>query len=151
MGTAVLIGQQRLGEKRSNIQLSTPTDIMPFYSSLCPSLPFALSLSLAPYPYFVRGRISEVGGGDQTNKQECVCVCVLPDCDPIFEWGQRSVWVFSSPLSLSLSFSLSFCLPASLTFFFISKSPLFVYFQHLQTWFLMFGGEIALIPLLCVK
>lgn len=82
MGTAVLIGQQRLGEKRSNIQLSTPIDIMPFYSSRFSSIPLPLSLS---YPYFFTGRISEVGGEEQTNKQVCVCVCVLSDCDLISE------------------------------------------------------------------
>ncbi len=150
MGTAVLIGQQRLGEKRSNIQLSTPIDIMPFYSSLFSSLPFPplrspVSLPLSPYPYFFTGRISEVGGGEQTHKQVCVCVCVCPCvcmrvcvCYLIVILSlSESGGVFGCFFGCLQLLSLSVCLYHSL-FILISIVCLF---QHLQMWFLMFRGN----------
>lgn len=68
MGAAVLIGQQRLGEKHSNIQLSTPIDITPFHSSLFSS-PTLTPLFASS---FSAGRVGEGGGGEQINGQVCV-------------------------------------------------------------------------------
>lgn len=68
-------------------------------------------LSLSPYPYFFTGRISVVGGGEQTNKQ--VCVCALSDCDPI---SSESGGVFGCFLGGVSSFSPS-CLSVSFTIY----------------------------------
>lgn len=127
MGTAVLIGQQRLVEKRSNIQLSTPIDIMPFRSSLFPSSPLLLlllflPLSLSPYTYFSTGRISEVRRVEQINMLVCVCVCVC----------YLKVEEFFYILCLSLLFVYR---PS-----FIQISIVCV-FQHLHKRCLIFGGN----------
>lgn len=126
MGTAVLIGQQRLVEKRSNIQLSTPIDIMPFRSSLFPSSPLLLlllflPLSLSPYTYFSTGRISEVRRVEQINMQVCVCVCLLSESRGVF---------------YILCLSLLFVYRPS----FIQISIVCV-FQHLHKRCLIFGGN----------
>lgn len=128
MGSAVLIGQQRLGEKRSNIQLSTPIDLMPFYPSLFSSftsrfLPVSLLI-----PISLVGRISEVGGGEQINKQVCVCVCL---CYLIVILSlNESQGVFGC---LGFGFTLSVCLHISL----VIQIPIVCLFQHLQMWFVM--------------
>lgn len=138
MGTAVLIGQQRLGEKRSNIQLSTLIDIMPFYSSLFSPLPLppllspvSLSLSLSLFLYW-KNQWGQRRGAD---KQAGVCVCVR------IIWLWSYLWVRAGEclgvfLGVS-SFSLFVCLYRSL---FIQISIVCL-FHHLQMWFLMFRGN----------
>lgn len=125
MGTAVLIGQQRLVEKRSNIQLSTPIDIMPFRSSLFPSSPLLLlllflPLSLSPYTYFSTGRISEVRRAEQINMQGCVCLLS----------ESRGVFFYILCLSLLFVYRPSFI-----------QISIVCIFQHLHKRCLIFGGN----------
>lgn len=136
MGTAVLIGQQRLGEKRSNIQLSTPIDIMPFYSSLFSSLPLPpllspVSLSLLVPISLLEESVWSEEGSRQTSR--CVCARYLIVILSLVRAGEcLGVFWWVSPASLPLV-----CLYRS-PFIQISIVCLF---QHLQMWFLMFRGN----------